>query len=497
MNMTTLPASFNLAAYVLGKAQVTPDKVALEVAGQSEMTYCALSDTVRKVATGLLRQGLKPQDRVLMRMGNTQDFPIVYLAAIAVGLVPIPASSQLTTPEVTRICEETKPLLIVADDGVSIPDDAPAVLPSSALRGFEDCELADFQMGDPHRPAYIIYTSGTAGKPRAVVHAHRAIWARRAMFRDWYDINADDRVMHAGAFNWSYTLGTGLMDPWTVGATAIVAPDGTHIEALPQLLESSKATIFAAAPGVYRKILKHALPRLPFLRHGLSAGEKLPDVTAQAWSQATGTPLCEAFGASECSTFISYAPRHGQNMRGIGFVQSGRSVGIRHEERSVTGCDVGEISISQDEIGLMLGYLEADGDIVLPLKNGWFGTGDLANRGPNGDIIYQGRKDDMMNAGGFRVSPLEVEAALAMCDGVQDVACCELPVKKDASVIAAFYTASNVLDEKMLAAQAADTLAPYKRPRMYIHRESLPRGANNKLKRRELRQEWIKQNGQT
>ena len=123
-------------------------------------------------------------------------------------------------------------------------------------------------MGAPDRPAYIIFTSGTSGTSRGVIHAHRAIWARRMMVDGWYGLNADDRVLHAGAFNWTYTLGTGLMDPWTIGATALIPSGGTTPAQLPALLRNHGATIFAAAPGVYRQLLKSEMPEM----HGFLLG---------------------------------------------------------------------------------------------------------------------------------------------------------------------------------------------------------------------------------
>ena len=95
-----------------------------------------------------------------------------------------------------------------------------------ALRAMRSLPPCAYAMGDPDRMAYAVYTSGTSGKPRAVAHAHRAIWARQMMFDGWYGIGADDRLLHAGAFNWTFTLGTGLMDPWTVGATALIPEPG-------------------------------------------------------------------------------------------------------------------------------------------------------------------------------------------------------------------------------------------------------------------------------
>src|SRR6056297_236553 len=274
-------APFNLAAHVLAHADDTPDKVALAVLGLSgaeRWSYARLKEAVLGTGTGLLRAGLVPDDRVLMRLGNTVEFPIAYLGAIAVGLVPVPTSSQLTAPEVARMIDTLKPAMILRGPGIACPETDLPVIDQPALEAMRSLPAADWDMGDPDRLAYIIYTSGTSGVARAVCHAHRAIWARQMMIAGWYGLGPQDRMLHAGAFNWTYTLGTGLMDPWTMGATALVPAAGVTPAQLPLLLKRFDATLFAAAPGVFRQMLR-GVARLdaPRLRHGLSAGEKLPD----------------------------------------------------------------------------------------------------------------------------------------------------------------------------------------------------------------------------
>jgi len=146
---------------------------------------------------------------------------------------------------------------------------------------------------------------------------------------------------------------------------------------------------------------------------------------------------------------------------------------------------------------LMLGYLGDPEDTAKRFDGDWFLTGDMGRRKADGAIAYQGRVDDMMNAGGFRVSPLEVEAALALHPDIEDAAAVEVRVKSDASVIAAFYTSADMIDEAELAAHCATQLARYKTPRLFIRVDSLPRGANNKLLRRALRTDWEAKHGQT
>ena len=485
------PAPFNMAAHVLARAAANPDKIALAVVGPTgaeRWSYARLEAAIRGTATGLLGLGLTPGDRVLMRLGNTVDFPITYLAAIAVGLIPVPTSAQLTVREVTKIAAEIAPALIVAAEGVALPDgpDCP-VLDLAQLAAMRDLPPAAFMLGDPDRPAYIIYTSGTAGQPRAVVHAHRAIWARRMMWDGWYGLRPEDRLLHAGAFNWTYTLGTGLMDPWSVGATALIPATGVGPEALPLLLRRHDVTIFAAAPGIYRQMLRGGLPRLPKLRHGLSAGEKLPEATRAAWTAATGTAVHEAFGMSECSTFISSCPDHPAPEGSLGYPQPGRRVAIIGGDGPVPIGNPGTIAVSSRDPGLMLGYLGAEEETRARFQGEWFLTGDTGCMEGDGAIRYLGRADDMMNAGGFRVSPIEVETAMRLHPGITDCAAVEVSIKPDVTVIAAFYTATTALPETELAAHAEANLARYKQPRLFVHRDDLPRGANNKLLRRALR----------
>jgi acyl-coenzyme A synthetase/AMP-(fatty) acid ligase len=487
------PAPFNLAAHVLACAARLPDKVALAVIGPSgaeRWSYARLEQAVRGTATGLLAEGLAPGDRVLMRLGNTVEFPLAYLGAIAAGLVPVPTSSQLTAPEVAVVIATTAPRLILRGEGIACPEDAGLpVLDEAALLAMRDLPPAAWHMGDPDRLAYIIYTSGTSGKPRAVCHAHRAIIARQMMHAGWYGLTESDRLCHAGAFNWTFTLGTGLLDPWRAGATALIPAPGVAPAQLPLLLKRHDATIFAAAPGVYRKMLTAGpLPPLPRLRHGLAAGEKLSDTIRARWQEATGTAIHEAYGMSECSTFISASPEHPAPPGTLGRPQKGRRVAIVDADGTpVARGTEGTIAIRRDDPGLMLGYMGAPEATAEKFAGEWFLTGDRGAMDATGAITYLGRADDMMNAGGFRVSPIEVEAALAAHPGIAEAAVTDIEVKEDARLVMAFYTGPEPLDPASLDAHCRDRLAAYKCPRGFFHVESLPTGANGKLLRRALR----------
>jgi acyl-CoA synthetase (AMP-forming)/AMP-acid ligase II len=484
------PAPFNMAAYVLARGAQTPDKIALSVLGEAEWQYGALIAAVRGTATGLLAQGLAPGDRVLMRLGNTVDFPIAYLGAIAAGLVPVPTSSALTAREVAPMIKTLSPALILHDPSVACPEDG-RIMTLEALRGLRDLPPAAWHMGDPERAGYIIYTSGTSGSPRAVEHAHRAIWARQMMFDGWYGLGPRDRMLHAGAFNWTYTLGTGLMDPWTVGATALIPAAGTPATALPALIAEHQASIFAAAPGVYRQLLNQdRIPEMTSLRHGLSAGEKIPPAVCARWEAATGTRVYEAYGMSECSTFISASPDAPAAAQVLGRPQQGRHIAVLGEDGPVPLGEEGTIAVHRSDPGLMRGYLDAPEETAAKMRGAWFLTGDQGCMDGDHQITYLGRNDDMMNAGGFRVSPVEVEACLAQFDGITAVGAAEVEVKAHVKVIAAFYTSAAPLDEDALRLYAGHNLARYKQPRLYVYLPEMPMGANGKILRARLRQQF-------
>jgi acyl-coenzyme A synthetase/AMP-(fatty) acid ligase len=474
------PAPFNLAAYVLGRAQELGSKTALAMispASVERWSYAELEAAVLGTARGLLSKGLKPGDRLLMRLGNSIEFPISYLAALAADIIPVPTSSLLTSPEVTRIAADISPRLIVAEEGLALPAGQPCpVLPVTEMRRMHELPPIRYAMGDPNRPGYIIYTSGTSGQPRAVTHAHRAIWARRMLWEGWYALAENDRLLHAGAFNWTYTLGTGLLDPWTRGATALIPGKGVTPDALGLLMKESDATIFAAAPGIYRQMLKTPLPAIETLRHGLSAGEKLPDAIRAAWENATGMPIHEAFGMSECSTFISGSPSHPAPSGALGYPQSGRRVAVLNEEGPVGFGESGILGVSIRDPGLMLGYWGTEEETRQRYQGEWFLTGDIVSMGRDGAVTYLGRADDMMNAGGIRVSPIEVESAAT-----------EVTVRADTTVIAAFYVAKEPLEAAELEAFVAARLARYKCPRIYTRLDTLPKGPNGKILRRALR----------
>ncbi|MEM8596738.1 MAG: class I adenylate-forming enzyme family protein, partial [Pseudomonadota bacterium] len=310
------PARFNMARHVLAPARQKPDDVALRVLADGaggvleEWRYADLDRAIRGTAAGLQAAGLASGDRVALRLGNTSTFPILFFATIAAGGVAVPTAAGLTARELGPLLARIAPRFLAIGEGLDtgLAETVPTgvtCLPTAAL-----AELAQHAPGPiaetgAEEPAFLIFTSGTSGSPRGVLHAQRSAWARRMMWDGWYGLGPEDRVLHAGAFNWTYTLGAGLTDPWAAGARALVYAGPRDPGVWRQLIAAERATIFAAVPGVYRQALKAAegdevgLARdLASLRHGLTAGERLSPVLGDAWQAKTGKRLHEALGMS-------------------------------------------------------------------------------------------------------------------------------------------------------------------------------------------------------
>jgi acyl-coenzyme A synthetase/AMP-(fatty) acid ligase len=502
---------FNLAAYCLRQnAARRPDKTALILFGaqaEQSVTYAELDLAVRRLAAGFSSLGFPPGARIVIRRGNDLSYVVSFFAAIAAGLVVLPSSIQLTREEVDHLLADSGASALLCSEGFAgagaarLIDDA-ELARLSAFPPRDYAELArlsafpprDYAETHADDPAYLIYTSGTSRRPKGVLHAQRVVLGREKMLDAWEGLTETDIVLHAGAINWTYTLGVGLMDPFRRGATAVLYSGPADPGVWPELIARFGATIFAAVPGVYRQMLRHenfAREKFARLRHGLVAGEALPPALAAAFSEKTGKPLYEALGMSEISTYISTGPGVPYRRGSPGKPQPGRRVAILPLEGGETPLPPGEsglIAVHRSDPGLMLGYwrnFEAEAEVF---RGDWFVGGDVGHLDGDGYVWLHGRADDLMNAGGYRVSPAEVEAVLCAAPGVAEAAVAEREVREDVRVICAFVVPAPgaLVEEAALQSHCAEHLAGYKTPKTYVFVKTLPRTRNGKIARRLL-----------
>ncbi|MEL6679319.1 MAG: acyl-CoA synthetase [Pseudomonadota bacterium] len=486
------PEAFNMARHCLAAVDHVPDKVALTVleapgAVAERWTYAALDRAVRGIAGALVAAGVRPGDRVLLNLGNSSAFPLAFFGTVAMGGVAVPTSAGLTEGELAALVARVEPRLICSDREVGVG----LRWTRADIRRAADHAPAPFARTAADDPAYLVFTSGTSARPKGVLHAHRAAWARRMMWQDWYGLTPDDRVFHAGAFNWTYTLGAGLTDPWAVGASALIYTGKPDRAVWAEIMAQHTPSIFAAVPGVYRQILTSGADlrsSTEGLRHGLSAGEALTPSLRARWRTGTGTDIHEALGMSEVSTFISGSPARPAPEGTMGAPQRGRRIALLADETAdpVPPGTVGRLAVHRSDPGLMLGYWRDDAATEAAFAGDWFVTGDRAEALPGGALRYHGRSDDVMTAQGYRVAPLEVEGVLATHPAVPDCAVCEVQVAEDLRLIVGLVEGTGPLPADALATHCAERLAAYKCPKAFVAVPSLPRGANGKLLRRAL-----------
>ncbi|WP_404349739.1 AMP-binding protein [Phycicoccus jejuensis] len=506
--MTPRLPPVNLARACLGPAPHRPaDGLGLVVthdlddpsAGEERWTWGELADAVRAVAAGLLGSGIRPGERLVLRLGDTSDFALAFFGAVAAGVVPVPTSDQLTAEEVAFVAADCGAVALAVAPGLEVSTGLPVVGPEDLGRWRAGGARADWASTEADDPAFLVYTSGTTGRPKGVLHAHRSVLGRRPMYDGWLGIGPGDVVLHAGSFTWTYTLGVGLTDPWAVGATAVVHSGRRDPAAWPRLVEHCAATVFAAVPGVYRQLLARCAggplgaPDGPLrsLRHAVTAGEALAPVLLEEWRARTGLELFEALGMSEVSTFVSSGPSTPVRPGSPGRAQPGRRIAVLPVEGGEEPLPVGEaglLAVHRSDPGLMLGYWQRPDEDGSAWRGDWFVSGDLVHVDADGYVHHHGRADDVMTSMGYRVSPHEVEAVLARHPSVGEVAVTEVAVRDGVRIITAFVVpaADEHPDEQVLLAFAAEHLARYKCPRAVRVVGRLPRTANGKVVRRSL-----------
>ena len=462
-------------------------------------SYAEAWATVERTARTLLAAGLAPGDRLVILLPHSPAYAFAFFGAVAAGLVPVPASPQLTAAEAAFVAADAEAAALLTTRDRDLDATLPAhcrVLHPDALDA-PPASRPPLPTTYAEDAAYLQYTSGTTARPKGVLHAHRVLRGRAPMHGDaWQALRPDDVTLHAGALNWSYTLGVGLMDPWSVGAHAVLVAAGLDPAAWPPLLARERVTVFAAVPTVFRQLLKYGRPEdadLSALRHGLCAGEPLPPAVAAEWRARAGSELYESLGMTEVSTYVSSGPAVPPRPGSPGHAQPGRRVAVLADDPTAPDDPLppgvaGLLAVHRSDPGLMLGYGRRPDEEAAVLRGEWFVGGDRATIDADGYVWFQGRADDLIKSFGYRLSPVEIEAALASCPGVAEVAVVGVPLSADKTIVTACVVPQPgaALTADALAAHAQRALAAYKRPHEYRIVDALPRTANGKLLRRAL-----------
>ena len=519
-----IPQSFNIGVACTDAHLGTPAEASAAVIcadeqrGARQITFGELAHSTSRFGQLLRDLGIDAGERVLIRLPNCLEYSTVFLGAMKRGAIPVPTSSLLTADEILFLIRDAGARALVTTrqawdalqtslddiDHLShvllIDGGAPAAPPRRLHVVDLDAALAAItSWAPPHPtraddPAYLVYTSGTTSYPKGVLHAHRALLGHLPASRYWFDFQtAGDRVLHSGKYNWTYVLGTGLMDPLLRGTTTIIYEGAADAATWPRLIAAHGATIFIGVPTLYRQIIEKtavAARDVPTLRHCMSAGESLSSEVLAAWQQRFGQSIYEGLGMTECSYYISQ-PRWCEIRPGAtGFIQPGHDARLLDPTtvQEVARGDEGMLAIRRSDPGLLLRYWNRPDETAAVFRGDWYLTGDYARIDRDGYLWFLGRRDDLINTFGYRVSPHEVERVLKDHPGIADCAAIGEVVSPTKTVVAAYVVPrpGSALQTDDVIAYARQHLAAYKAPRIVHVVNDLPRTRNGKVLRRAL-----------
>lgn len=495
--MTSTPD--NIATDCIDKHAASPHHrektalIAVDASGKAScFTFAELEKLTNQCAATLRDQGAVPGERLVIRLPNTVDFPIGFLGAIKAGLIPIPTSPLLTENELNFVLEDSGASHIFEVDGVGGSGRAPTRA-HGLEHGWAEPETGPAPMSatSSNSPAYWLYTSGTEGRPKGVIHSHRSIPAHDERVKMWLDLREDDIVFNTSALNWSYAL-TAMLDVWRHGGTFVIYDGPMDPESLWRIITEQKVTILMSVPGIYRRLAK--IPPGGFvLRRALSAGEALAPEVRDQFRKVTGLEILGGLGMTEHSVYLVQSEMEAKVGSHAARPLSGHRIAILCED--LTDAPVGEVGVLASHRscpGLMLGYHNRPEEEARVFQGDWFLSDDLAQRNADGTITFLGRRDDVITAGGYRISPLEVEAVLNQYPGVAESAVVGRELEPGKTILQAWIVPKEggTCDSEGVIAHCRKFLAHYKLPREIRVMASLPKTATGKIKRAELR--WKK-----
>ena len=513
INVAAPGEAFNYAAFLLELNRARADKTAY-IDDQGELSYGELDDGARRLAAALRAAGIHREQRVLLLMHDSSDWPTCFLGAIYAGVVPVAVNTLLTADDYLYMLQHSRaraalvsaallPLLREAMQQADHEVDRVVVSrPGEALLddevGLDDFLLAAepmTQAAATHRDeaAFWLYSSGSTGKPKGTVHSHaNPYWTTELYGKAVMGIGENDRCFSAAKLFFAYGLGNALTFPLTVGASSILLGGRPTPDAIFERLREHRPTIFFGAPTGYAGML--AAPGLPpadelDLRLAVSAGEALPADLAQRFSKHFGVDVIDGIGSTEMlHIYISNQPgnvRFGSS----GWPVPGYDIELRGDDgRPVADGEIGDLYVRGPSAAMM--YWNNCEKTRDTFQGEWTRSGDKYIRNDDGSYTCSGRSDDMLRVSGMYVSPFEVEATLVEHPAVLEVAVIGKVDDDGLTKTKAFVVLADgqQASEDELKAFVKDRLAPFKYPRFIEFIDELPKTATGKIQRFRLRE---------
>ena len=515
--VTAPPPQFNIGQHLLSVNASRSDKAAF-VDDHGTLSYGQLDGRARRVAAALLAAGIKREERVLLLMQDSNDWPVSFLGAIYAGIVPVAVNTLLTADDYAYMLEHSRAQAVLVS-GALLPAVTTAMTKSDhevrkvvvshpiaplhpSEQEFEAFVNSTSPLARPAStscddPAFWLYSSGSTGRPKGTVHSHaNPYWTCELYGKAVLELRESDVCFSAAKLFFAYGLGNALTFPMSVGATVLLMAERPTADATFKRLRGevggARPTVFYGAPTGFAGML--ASPELPSrdqvaIRLVSSAGEALPADIGERFKEHFGVDIVDGIGSTEMlHIFLSNRP--GQVRYGTtGWPVPGYELQLRGDDgNDVPDGEPGDLYIKGPSAAMM--YWANREKSRETFQGGWTKSGDKYIRNGDGTFTYGGRSDDMLKVSGIYVSPFEVEATLVQHPAVLEAAVigkedAEGLVKTKAFVV---LKAGGATTEAELKSFVKDRLAPYKYPRFIEFVKELPKTATGKIQRFKLRE---------
>jgi benzoate-CoA ligase family protein len=514
--LEAMPREYNFAADILkrnldaGRA----GKLAF-IDHRQGWSYGDLAERVERFGHVLRALGLRREERVLLCLLDSIEWPTAFLGAIKAGMVPVPVNTLLTDDDYGFMLDDSRARLLVVSEelypkfakalatsaeppqvivsGASAPGHAPleALLAAAASDPVTVPSVCDDM-------CFWLYTSGSTGKPKAAVHTHADLKLTDDLYgKPYLGIGENDVCFSVAKLFFAYGLGNALTFPMSAGATTVLLAQRPTPGAVADILKKHSVTVFYAVPTFYAALLASAAAPAPGevkLRRSVSAGEALPSDVGRRFRERYGVDILDGIGSTEM-LHIFISNRAGEVKYGTtGKPVPGYDVRLVDDDGNIVEAqgEMGELQVRGPTSAIM--YWNNREQSRSTFLGEWTRSGDKYLKDEQGYFVYCGRRDDMLKVGGIYVSPFEVEAALQSHPEVLEAAVVGWPdadrlIKPKAFVVLKSPEKAGEALKLALQDHCREKLAPFKYPRWLEFRTELPKTATGKIQRFKLRAE--------
>jgi acyl-coenzyme A synthetase/AMP-(fatty) acid ligase len=448
-------------------------------------------------------RGVKRGEVVMTLVGNRIEWVLSLLACWRMGAVALPCNTMLRRHDLEHRVAAANPRLCVGEEALlaELPDGVPAMTMADVARALDEDQPqetpAAVEAMDPEDPALIVFTSGTTGEPRGVVHAYRYLLGQQVQAEHWFGSRPGELAWCTTATGWSKSARNVFLAPWLTGAAAVIHDGRFDPAERLDLAEALGVNVLCQAPTEYRMLARRsALRPLPALRRMVSAGEPLDPETITAFNQATGLEPADGYGQTETGHVTANLVGAPVRQGSMGKPLPGIEVRIVPQEEGPTAgtTEAGELQLCAASSPTFFSrYLDGE-----RFEGEWWQTGDLVRADQDGFLYFEGRSDDIILSSGYRIGPTEVESALLAHPAVADAAAVAAPDPERGSIVRAIVvlrdgshddSASGGDLARELQEHCKRETAPYKFPRIVEFVPELPKTSSGKIKRALLRSE--------